>query len=61
MFLKLSWKSVEQQFGALMKDFRRRRELVEKEAELANLIETEKARALERAQFEQQEKRNSGN
>ena len=61
MFLKLSWKSVEQQYGALMKDFRRHRKLVEKEAELAHLIEADSARALERAQFQQQEKQTSGN
>ena len=44
-----------------MKDFRRHRKLVEKEAKLVHLIEAEKARALERAKFQQQERQNSGN
>ena len=61
MFLKISWMSVEQQFGALMKYFRRHRKLVEKEAELAHLIEAERARALERAKFQEQKRQNSGN
>ena len=61
MLLKISWKSVEEQFGALMKDFRRHRKSVEKEAELAHFIEAERARALERANFQQQEKQKSSN
>lgn len=56
----VSWKSVEQQFGTLMKDFRRHRKSVEKEAELAHLVEAEKARAIDRANLQQQEKQNSG-
>lgn len=55
MFFKITWRSVEQQYGALIKDFQRHRKLVEKEAELAHLIEAEKARALERANQQQRD------
>lgn len=60
ILLKVSWKSVEQQFGTLMKDFRRHRKSVEKEAELSHLLEAERARAVERANIIQQEKQESG-
>ena len=43
-----------------MKDFRRHRKLVEKEAGLAHLVEAEKARAIDRANLQQQERQNSG-
>lgn len=43
-----------------MKDFRRHRKSVEKEAELAHLLEAEKARAVERANIAQREKQKSG-
>ena len=43
-----------------MKDFRRHRKSVEKEAELTHLVEAEKARAVARANIEQQEKQSSG-
>lgn len=56
----VSWKSVEQQFVTLMKDFKRHRKSVEKETELAHLIEAEKSRAIDRANLKQQEKHNSG-
>ena len=51
---------MEQQFGTLMKDFRRHRKSVEKEAELAHLLEAENARAVGRVYMEQEEKHNSG-
>lgn len=60
MFFKVSWRSVEQQYGSLLKDFRRHRKSVEKEAELAHLVEAEKARAVGRAEQQQQDKQNSG-
>ena len=51
---------MEQQFGTLMKDFRRHRKSVEKEAELAHLLEAEKARAVERANIKRQDKQKAG-
>lgn len=59
VLFKLSWRSVEQQFETLMKDFQRHRKSVEKEAELAHLVEADKARAVVRAKQQQQEKQNS--
>lgn len=60
MFFKVSWRSVEQQYGSLLKDFRRHRKSVEKEAELVHLVEAEKARAVGRAEQQQQDIQNSG-
>ena len=60
MLIKVSWKSVEQQFGTLIKDFIRHRKSVEKEAELAHLVEAEKARAVALENIQQQEKERSG-
>ncbi|KAL9133172.1 MAG: hypothetical protein Q9175_005647 [Cornicularia normoerica] len=59
VLFKISWRPVEQQFATLMKDFRRHRKSVEKEAELAHLLEAEKARAVGRANLQLQEKQNS--
>lgn len=59
VLFKISWRPVEQQFETLMKDFRRHRKSVEKEAELAHLLEAEKARAVGRANLQLQEKQNS--
>lgn len=60
VLFKISWRTVEQQYETLMKDFKRHRKMVEKEAELAHFIEAEKARALERANLQNQEKQRSG-
>ena len=60
ILFKVSWKSVEQQFETLMRDFRRHRKSVEKEAELAHLLEAKNARAVERENLAQQEKQKSG-
>lgn len=43
-----------------MKDFKRHRKSVEKEAELAHLVEADKARAVGRAEQQQQDKKNFG-
>ena len=56
----VSWKHVEQQLGTLMKDFERHRKSVEEEAKLAHLVEADKARAIDRANLQQQEKQKSG-
>ena len=56
----VSWKSVEQQFVTLMKDFKGHRKSVEKETELSHLVEAEKSRAIDRANLQQQEKHDSG-
>ena len=60
VFFKVSWRSVEQQFGTLMKDFQRHRKSVEKDADLAHLLEADQARAVRRAEQQQQDKQNSG-
>ena len=60
VLFKISWRPVEQQFETLMKDFRRHRKSVEKDAELAHLLEADKARAVDRANLEMQQKQSSG-
>ena len=44
--LKVSWKTFDHQFGALLADFRLHRKSVEKEAELSHMIEAEQSQAL---------------
>lgn len=60
MLFRVSWRSVEQQFGSLIKDFQRHRKSVEKEAELAHLVEAGKAGAMRLAEKQQQETQDSG-
>lgn len=60
VLFKMSWRLVEQQFETLMKDFRRHRKSVEKDAELAHLLEADKARAVDRANLEVQQRQRSG-
>lgn len=60
ILFKFSWRSIEERFETLMKDFRRHRKLVEKEAGLAHLVEAEKAREVARANLQQQDKQKSG-
>ena len=60
ILFKISWKSIEQQHGTLLRDFKRHRESVEKDAELAHFLEAEKARAVGRVNMDQQDKQQSG-
>ena len=57
---KTSWKSIEQQHGTLLKDFRRHRKSVEKDAELAHFLEAEKAKVVGRVHMNQQDRQKSG-
>ena len=57
---KLLWKPFDQQFGQQLSAFRRHKENVEREAELANMIESADGRALVLADRKQLEKRRQG-
>ena len=60
MTFKLLWKPFDQQFGQQLSDFRQHQKNVEKEAGLANMIESADARAMVLADQKQLEKRRRG-
>ena len=60
MTFKLLWKPFDQQFGQQLSDFRQHQKNVEKEAGLANMIESAEARAMVLADQKQVERQRRG-